>query len=405
MPLLFCLGGIVISINSLAEQPGEVFYVDPDKLAKPYATESTSRSSRLVKRDDNMKPVAPADFDVQLLFEDIAHPRNMVTAENGDIFLAQSSHDQLSRLYDSDGDQVVDDIEVLSQDFDTPHGLAIYGDSLYVADLDYIRRLDLEDLRVDAEILTKPNELGPSGGHWTRNLAISKDGQTVIAAIGSRSNISEEDLPRAALKEFAFTSQGKLESRGIYGFGLRNPVGTAFHPVTDEVYTVVNERDGMGDGLVPDYFTKVEKGDFFGWPYAYIGQNPQPRMAHLRPDLVQKSIVPDVLFVSHSAPLGLVFLHKANVPEEWKDDALVALHGSWNAANPTGYKVVRVEFDGTKPTGRYINFLTGFRLNPDEQYTTAKVWGRPAGLTIDKTGAVIVSDARGGTIWRVSYLN
>jgi len=194
------------------------------------------------------------------------------------------------------------------------------------------------------------------------------------------------------------TADGHLQT---FAAGLRNPVGIAFYPGTNDLYVTVNERDGLGDGLVPDYFTRIRQGDFFGWPYAYIGRHPDPDYGAKRPDLVAKTKVPDVLFQSHSAPLGLVFYEGDQFPADYKGDAFVALHGSWNAAAPTGYKVVRIKFANGRPIGGYEDFLTGFW---NGSTSPAQVWGRPAGLLVAKDGSLLVADDDGKTIWRVRYV-
>ena len=248
--------------------------------------------------------------------------------------------------------------------------------------------------------ITPPGAFGGAGGHWTRNIAFDTEGRYIYAAIGSASNISEESAPRATVTRFNMDGSGGRTFAG----GLRNPVGIAVHPKTGALYTVVNERDGMGDGLVPDFLTRVQDGEFYGWPYAYIGPNPQPGFAERRPDLVQQSIVPDVLFQAHSAPLGLVFADSDQFPQDWRDDALVALHGSWNAARPTGYKVVRVPFENGRPTGGYENFVTGFWVDTAEGWSggnTAQVIGRPAGLALAQDGSLLIADDAANVIWRV----
>jgi glucose/arabinose dehydrogenase len=188
--------------------------------------------------------------------------------------------------------------------------------------------------------------------------------------------------------------------QATFAAGLRNPVGIAFYPGTTELYVVVNERDGLGDGLVPDYLTRLAPGGFYGWPHAYLGANPDPDFGPRRPDLVAATLVPDVLFQSHSAPLGLVFYDARQFPQSYRGDAFVALHGSWNAAQPTGYKVVRVPFKNGRPIGGYENFATGFWARGK---TSARVWGRPAGLAVAADGSLLIADDVGQVVWRVRY--
>ena len=221
------------------------------------------------------------------------------------------------------------------------------------------------------------------------------DGKRFFIAIGSESNIGEDPLPHASVQSFAADGSDQR----TYASGLRNPVGIAFYPGTNDLYTVVNERDGLGDGLVPDFLTRLQEGGFYGWPYAYIGHHPQPDFPS-RPEMVAKTLTPDLLFQSHSAPLGLVFYEGSMFPAEYKGDAFVALHGSWNSAEPTGYKIVRVPFKDGRPQGYYENFLTGFWLGGT---SPAQVWGRPAGLAVAADGSLLIADDAGGVVWRVSY--
>jgi glucose/arabinose dehydrogenase len=231
-------------------------------------------------------------------------------------------------------------------------------------------------------------------GHFTRDIVFNSNG-TLYLTIGSRGNVSEEPPQYASVQ--IVNPNGSLST---FASGLRNPVGIAFYPDTNDLYVTVNERDGLGDDLPPDYLTRVQKGDFLGWPYAYIGSHPDPDYGRKRPDLVAKTKTPDVLFHAHSAPLGLVFYVGNQFPAEYKGNAFVALHGSWNDGHPTGYKVVRVKFTNGRPENAYENFLTGFW---DGSTSPARVWGRPVGLVVAKDGSLLVADDVGGTIWRVAY--
>jgi len=238
---------------------------------------------------------------------------------------------------------------------------------------------------------TTPSE-GP--GHFTRDIVFDSKGRLYLT-IGSRGNVGEIPLPYASVQ--IVSAKGSLST---FASGLRNPVGIAFYPGTDNLYVTVNERDGLGDDLPPDYLTQIHQGDFFGWPYAYIGNHTDPDYGKKRPDLVAKTKTPDVLFHAHSAPLGLVFYDGNQFPAEYKDNAFVSLHGSWNDAQPTGYKVVRVKFTNGRPENAYENFLTGFW---DGTSSPARVWGRPVGLVVAKDGSLLVADDVGGTVWRVAY--
>jgi len=237
----------------------------------------------------------------------------------------------------------------------------------------------------------------PSGGHSTRNVIFNRDRSKLYVAVGSEGNVNIERRPiRAAITEMNPDGTGAR----IFASGLRNPVGLAIEPRTQALWTSVNERDGLGDELVPDYLTSVQQGDFYGWPYAYLGQHEEPSLKGKRPDLVAKAKVPDVLFRSHSAPLGLLFYTGTQFPAQYRGGAFVAHHGSWNASNPRGYKIVYVPFQNGRPAGGYNNFALGFWTTGN---APAGVMGRPVGLAQAKDGSLLVADDVGNTVWRISY--
>jgi glucose/arabinose dehydrogenase len=244
--------------------------------------------------------------------------------------------------------------------------------------------------------VTQSGTFGDPQGHWTRTLAFAPDGKSFYVGIGSRHNVDIEEPPLATVQVYRVGSP----TPQTFASGMRNPVGIAFHPDTEELYVVVNERDGYGDDLVPDYFTRVREGDFFGWPYAYAGGIPDPEFGEEAPELVDETVLPDVLIQSHSAPLGMVFYDGTMFPEAYRGDAFVALHGSWNRSSPTGYKIVRVPFEGGWPAGGYENFATGFWFAGEE---TPQVYGRPAGLAVAADGSLLIADDSGDAVWRISY--
>lgn len=384
------------------EAPGQRFELRPQDLPRPYATPSAGNSPDHVRRRRGIAPLVPQGYRANLFAEGLDHARWLAVAPSGEVFVAEPRAGKVTLLVDSDGDGRADRRSTFARGHAAPHGLAVQGDSLYVADLVAVWRYRWQPGQTralePAQRLTPSGALGDGGGHWTRNLALGPGGRYLYVAIGSEGNIDEEPDPRATIKRFNIDGSGGA----VFARGLRNPVGIAFHPDTGVLYTVVNERDGLGDGLVPDYLTAVRQGGFYGWPYAYIGPNPQPGYAARRPDLVARTIVPNVLFQSHSAPMGLLFAKGGQFPEDWQDDAFVAFRGSWNAAVPTGYKVVRVPFENGKPAGWYENFVTGFRLDTPGRRGTAEVWGRPVGLALAADGSLLIAVDVDHSIWRVS---
>ena len=379
------------------DYPGKHFSVTPASMPAPYVTPATDNESSTVSRPQGGRPQAPKGFSVGIFAQGLSNPRWMAVAPNGDVFLAEPNAGKITLLRDTGGDGNADKIVTFASGFNKPHGLAFHNGELYVGDIDAVWKLAYSDGALTAgarERVTKQG-FGGSSDHWTRDIAFAPSGDLYLA-IGSGDNVEEGEAPTRATVQHVNAS-GTLTT---FASGIRNPVGIAFYPGTSEMWVSVNERDGYGDGLVPDYLTHVEQGGFYGWPYAYIGQHADPQFGKKRPDLVAKTKTPDLLFQSHSAPLGLVFYEGAQFPAEYKGDAFVALHGSWNAGQPTGYKVVRVHFANGKPAGGYDDFLVGFWTSG---ISPAQVWGRPAGLAVARDGSLLVADDAGKTVWRVSY--
>jgi glucose/arabinose dehydrogenase len=380
-----------------ADLPGQKFEISAKDLPKPYATPAVDNSSEPMAAPQGFTPQAPKGFTVAPFASGLTSPRWMAIAPNGDVFLAEPRADKITLLRDENGDGKADKSFTFAQGFERPHGLAFHDGALYVGDLNAVWRLSYKDGATQSgmrERISK-EDFGGKTGHGTRDIAFSRKGELFLA-IGSADNVDEGE-PRTRATVQLVKKDGMLET---FAAGLRNPVGIAFYPGTDELWVSVNERDGLGDNLPPDYLTHLEKGAFYGWPYAYIGSHPDPTLGSKRPDLVAKTKTPDVLFQAHSAPLGLVFYEGSQFPAEYKGDAFVSLHGSWNAGKPTGYKVVRVHFAGGKPAGGYENFVTGFW---DGNGSPAKVYGRPAGLAVAKDGSLLIADDAGKTVWRVAY--
>ncbi len=379
--------------------PGDRVVVIPSDLPPTHATPSVSRAPQVVSRPREAVPSVPPGFVASLFAENLGHARNLAVAPNGDVFLAETDAGVITRLVDSGGRAASTERTTFASGLRLPHGLAFQDGALYVGDVDAVWRFAYAPGQKAAqgapERVTVPGEMGQSYGHWTRTLAFAPDGK-LYAAIGSVSNVVDEPEPYASIRVFEKgANRGKSFARG-----LRNPVGIAFRPGTSELYAVVNERDGLGDDLVPDYLTRVVEGGFYGWPYSYIGANPQPGYESKGGPLRAKALVPDLLFRSHSAPLGLVFYDAQQFPADYKGDGFVSLHGSWNRSVPTGYAVARIRFKDGKPGPGYEIFASGFRLGGT---SNAIVWGRPVGLAISKDGALLIADDAGQTIWKVSY--
>jgi glucose/arabinose dehydrogenase len=351
----------------------------------------------------------------------LEHPRRLLVLPNNDVIVAEQKAGYLTLLRDSDGDGKADFIQRYADDFRAPYGLAYRDGFVLVADQDGIWRVPhvsgaLRAGRPDQpkitdvppeqrkpvpaaygqEMITQRGVFGVVAGHQNRHLALDPKTGAMFVGVGSAGNIGVEPEVKASIQRFEADGSGQT----TFASGMRNPTTLAFHPTTGELYAAVQERDGLGDNLPPDYFTRVQKGAFYGWPYAHIGPNPQPGFAQRAPDKVKATVVPDVLFQPHSSVLDLVFYDGEQFPAEYRGDAFVAFKGSWNRSEPTGYKIVRVRFKDGRPDGSYENFVTGFLVSG--QYR-AEVWGRPAALAVMKDGSLLIADDTAGTIWRVSY--
>lgn len=369
-------------------------------LSAPFRSASASKPPQIVSRPTNAQFQLPTGFTISPFAQGLTKPRWLTVAPNGDVLVAESYDNRIRLLRDANGDGVAEVNKVFAQTLNQPFGMAIAPDrqSFYVANTDAVLRFPYQ---VGQTTLSgKPTTITTlTGGgyrqHWTRNLIFSPDGAKLYVSIGSQSNVDIEAPPRATIQ--VMNPDGS--DRRTYASGLRNPVGLAFNPVTQLLHATVNERDGLGDDLVPDYLTAVLSGGFYGWPYTYLGANLDPRVER-NPDLERKAIVPDVLFEAHSAALGLVFYDQTQFPTSYRNGAFVAFRGSWNRSQATGYKVVHVPFDAQgKPKGYYEDFVTGWLINP----TAPTAWGRPVGLAVDKGGALLITDEPGGVIWRVMY--
>jgi glucose/arabinose dehydrogenase len=399
---------LLISVATCAsaetQTPGARFSIDPATLPAPHETASVDNAPDVVKRPESAILSVPEGFMARLVTADMPHARNLLVAPNGDLFVARSKDGVVSILRPTSGS--APQIFEFLHGFDRPYGMAFLNGFFYVADGRGIFRVPYKD--GDTVSNAQPKQVTPEkafgdtggpGGHWTRNLIVDRDGKHFLVAIGSRDNVAENPLPRASIQCFDIDGSGQE----TFASGIRNPIGMAYGPGTSDLYAVVNERDTLGDGLVPDYLARIQPGGFYGWPYAYMGPHPQPgELGQKRTDLVAKTITPDVLFDSHSAPLGLVFYTGTAFPLEYRNRAFVTMHGSWNKSQPTGYKVVSVPYENGHLKNEYYNFATGFRLD-DGTASPAKVWGRPVGIAQSLHGSLYVSDDEGGTIWEIAY--
>ncbi len=405
-------------------KPGVWRKIGPADLPEPFVTKSSSNAPGLVSRPDNAKLETPDGFTAEMVAADFEQPRVIRTAPNGDLFIADSSANEIRVLRMRDGASGPAEESVFASGLNRPYGIAFYPvgpdpEWVYVGNTDSVVRFPYKsgDLKATGNAETIVAEL-PTGYHWTRDLAFSPDGSKLFVAVGSGSNIAEdvsgppaggidafaadhplgamwgEETDRADVLTFNPDGSGKQ----VYATGLRNCSGLATQPETGDLWCVVNERDALGDNLPPDYATRVRQGHFYGWPWYYIGNHEDPRkpLKGQRPDLAGKVTIPDVLFQAHSAPLGITFYDGESFPAEYKGDAFVAMHGSWNRGKRTGYKIVRLQFDNGKPTGAYQDFVTGF------VQSAKKVWGRPVGVAVGKDGALYFTEDGSGSVWRVS---
>lgn len=383
----------------------------------------TIRANSVAPWPAGAAPTAPPGFVVTRFAEKLAHPRWLYVLPNGDVLVAEAapepvplnslenvvehvldstvgatpeSANRITLLRSRDGKVVLR--SVFLSGLDEPFGMLLLNGSFYVGNTSGVWRYPYHD--GDTQITAKGEKILdlPVGHHWTRNLLAGEDGKKIYVAVGSDSNIAEKGLAvekrRADIMEINPDGTGER----IFASGLRNPNGMAWQPVTHALWTVVNERDMLGDDLVPDYLTHVKDGAFYGWPWAYWGHHVDARVQPERPDMVAKAIAPDYALGSHVAPLGLAFYTASAFPAHYRGGAFIGEHGSWNRAQRVGYKVVYVPFAGGQPSGLPEDFLTGFM--PDIKSGVA--YGRPVGVVVDRTGALLVADDVGNIVWRVS---
>jgi glucose/arabinose dehydrogenase len=372
------------------QQVGQSFSVKPQDLPPPFASASASNSSTTVPYRGQALRV-PEGFTAQPFATGLSNPRRLLVLPNGDVVVVDQDGGEVYRMHDRDGH--ADKPTRIASGFDRPYGLAWRDNEILVVDQRGIWSVPEHGAK---RMITARNVFGAPQGHENRALAIDPKTGALFVGVGSMGNVGIEPAVKATIQRF--DADGK--NQATYASGLRNAAGLAVNPDHGELFAVVQERDDLGDRLVPDYLTHVDQGAFYGWPYAYIGPNPQPRLGAQHPDKVKAAVVPDLLFEAHSAPLDVVFYSGDQFPAQYRGSAFVALHGSWNRAQPLGYKIVRVPFKNGRPDGSYENFATGFWVGGLHR---AEVWGRPAALAVAKDGALLVADDTGGTIWRIAY--
>ena len=412
------------------DAPGNLHRVVVAALPAPFSTSSAGNGPKVVARPEGAQLSVPKGFKVELFARGLSGPRLTRVAPNGDIFVAETNSGKVVVLRAAAGATKPETTSLFASGLQGPFGIAFYPQDgspqwVYVATLNSVVRFPYQsgDLKARGMPETVVPELAPraSGGHTTRDVAFSPDGKRMYVSVGSSSNVAEGMSTKApeeraaweASQAFGSSWDGETHRANIlvtdptghaplrvYATGIRNPVGLAIHPRTGALWTSTNERDGLGDDLVPDYVTSVREGGFYGWPWYYMGNHEDPRHARERPELAGKVLIPDVPFQAHSATLQIAFYTAISgssvFPAAYRGDLFVACHGSWNRNSRTGYKVARVRFRDGVPTGAYEDFLTGFVVDQ------ASVWGRPVGVAVAQDGALLVTEDGNGTIWRVS---
>ncbi len=401
------LRGLAAFTDYRAERPGVTHKIGPEDLPEPFATKSSGNYPSIVPRPGDAWPSAPAGFKVELYASALNGPRLIRTAPNGDLFVAESYAGQIRVFRGVSARGTSERTDVFASGLSKPFGIAFYppGDHpefVYIANTDSVVRYSYQngDLTARSPGATVVKSLPAGLGHWTRDIAFSPDGRRMFISVGSRSNagvprlVSFIEDRRANILEY--TPDGRFVK--VYASGIRNPAGIAVNPSTGELWCSTNERDGLGDNLVPDYITHVQEDGFYGWPWYYIGGHEEPRRAGEHPELKSKAIVPDVLLQPHFASLEMTFYSGKQFPPEYAGDIFAAEHGSWNRSVRAGYEVVRIPLQNGRAAGIFEDFLTGFVTSD------GRVWGRPVGVTVAQDGSLLVTDDGSNSIWRVSYV-
>lgn len=405
-------GGGTIATQTLSPQP---IRINVAQLPEPYHTRSASNSPQVLEIPPSPTLKVPTGFSVNVFADNLDRPRWLALTPSGDVLVTETRENRIRLLGDRDGDGIAEIRKTFATSdngLNLPFGMTFTNKDtdnyFFLGNTNEVRRFPYQ--KGQEQIVGTGEKIADLPGrgynqHWTRNVVISPDQQKLYVSVGSASNVSEEALPRASVQTMNLDGS----QQQTFAYGLRNPVGLDFHPQTGELYTTVNERDGLGDDLVPDYLTRIRQGEFYGWPYAYLQPNLlDPRQTEnarsKKPDLAAKTLMPDVLFQSHSAALGLQFYDGETFPEKYRNGAFVAFRGSWNRNSGTGYKIVFVPFNNTgnetgRPQGYYEDFLTGFLLEP----SVPRTWGRPVSVLVLPDGSLLFTEEANGRIYRVQY--
>ena len=392
-----CVIGILVVVAHLHL----AFQIENPKLPEPYHTPSANNGPRVIPRPEGAKLILPKGFQIEVYAEGFERPRFMLEGASHEILLSDSSEaGSVYVLQDKDGDFKAESKQKILDGLDRPYGLAFWKDYLYVAEATSLKRYKYDPKGVKVESKGKEIvSLKPFGkGHWTRTVLFDPNNEKMYLTVGSASNVDAgEDPMRAAIHRYNPDGSGHESVAS----GVRNAIGLRWYPGSKTLWAAVQERDGLGDDLVPDYFTAINPGSFYGWPYAYIGPHEDPRRKGERPELVAKTLVPDVWLGAHVAVLDALFYTGNQFPIEYQGGAFLAFHGSWNRSQRVGYSVNFIPFKDGKPVAGPKDFLTGFLLDPGKP----EVWGRPVGLLQLPDGSLLVSDDGGNKVWRISYKN
>jgi glucose/arabinose dehydrogenase len=400
----------------------------PDSLPAPYATKSVKNYSKVIGWPENKTPRAPAGFSVTKFAEGLQNPRWLYVTPNGDILVAEAnteskgvkkvaekisgkaesqntgeSANRITLLRDKDSDGRAELKQVLLFGLNQPFGMLVLGNALYVANTDAIMQYPYQPGQTQIKSEGKKILDLPAGGynnHWTRNIIANATQTKIFISVGSGSNVAEHGMENEVRRANILEVNPDGSGERVVASGLRNPVGMGLAPGTKDLWTVVNERDELGDNLVPDYLTQVKDGGFYGWPYAYYGPNEDPRLKGQQPELVDQTIVPDMSMGAHTASLGLAFYDQKIFPAQYQGGAFIAQHGSWNRSQLSGYKVIFVPFQNGKPSADPEDFLTGFVADESK----SEVYGRPVGIAVLPDGALLVSDDASNVIWKIEFV-